>query len=66
MTESADILAQERNAMPIREYYCPRCEEGYARICKEDDKPCPNCGIVGERLVSRPGYRRDHTFLEGE
>lgn len=51
--------------MPIYEYSCTSCGEGFEKIQKMSDDPlvdCPNCGAPHlKKLVSAPAFR-----LKGE
>jgi hypothetical protein len=65
--------------MPLYEYECVRCahREEHLRPRSEDllrfpclmpsqeeDSPFGFCGGSMVRIMSKPGYRRDHTVLE--
>ena len=43
--------------MPIYDYFCEKCDKNYEIIksikeYKRDD-PCPDCGVVGNRILSK-------------
>lgn len=43
--------------MPVYEYQCPQCghnHEEYQKMSADRTYPCPKCGGVSERQVSRP------------
>lgn len=48
--------------MPIYEYRCPGCEARFSLMGNMDeasnDKPCPNCGSVSPRVMSRFNSRK--------
>ena len=53
---------------PIFEYCCTFCGCYFERLRKPDDlnPRCPECTAYCERLVSKTGYRRDHTVVDGD
>lgn len=53
--------------MPIYEYKCKTCAKLYSiltKVVKPYSSRCPECDGEGEKLVSVPGYRRDHTIVD--
>jgi len=51
--------------VPIFEYKCKDCGFSWERITYYEppkDVPCDHClSYNTERMISKPGYRRDHT-----
>lgn len=51
--------------MALHEYECKECGKVYT-VRTFTTKPystrCPRCNSPGTRLVSLPGFRRDHTI----
>lgn len=53
--------------MPIYELLCRDCHHPYEVITSREKihtRRCPDCGGRGERVVSAPGFRRDHTMVD--
>lgn len=52
--------------MPILEFKCPKCETKVEQIRYRSegygDPICAECNLSMVRVVSKPGYRMDHTF----